>query len=105
MAPLPTAFPLLERPLRLRGHELENRLVLAPMSVGYGGLDGQVTERVVEHYARRARGGAAMVITENIAISAAGRQLPRQMIASEDRFLPGLTSLAAAVKEEGALAG
>jgi 2,4-dienoyl-CoA reductase (NADPH2) len=104
MAPLPSAFPLLERPLQLRGRELANRLVLAPMSVGYGGLDGQVTERVVEHYARRARGGAAMVITENIAVSAAGRQLPRQMIASEDSFLPGLTRLASAIKEQGALA-
>jgi 2,4-dienoyl-CoA reductase (NADPH2) len=86
------------------GHQIKNRIVLAPMSVSYGSPEGHVTPRVIEHYSRRAAGGAAIVITENIAIDVPGRQLPRQLLASDERFLPGLTELAAGIKENGAVA-
>ena len=83
---------------------MANRIVQAPMSVCYGAENGAVTPKMVEHYQRRAAGGAAMVITENLAVSPLGRQLPLQGLIADESQLPGLTALAEAIKQEGALA-
>ncbi|AEY85481.1 NADH:flavin oxidoreductase/NADH oxidase [Streptomyces hygroscopicus subsp. jinggangensis 5008] len=74
------------------------------MSVGYANLDGTVTEKEIQHYARRAQGGVGVVVTENFAISDAGRQMPRQTLVSHDRQLPGLHRLAGEIRRHGALA-
>ncbi len=97
-------FPSLFRPLQIAGRMLKNRVFLAPMSVCYADLDGYVTPMMVEHYGRRAQGGVAMVITENVAVSTVGRQLPKQALISDERFLPGLTKLASEIKKHDALA-
>ena len=99
-----TSTSPLAEPLALGGRTMRNRIVLAPMSVCYGDTDGRITANMVEHYARRAAGGAAMVITENLAVSGAGRQLPRQALINDEKQLPGLTALAQAIRREGALA-
>ncbi len=98
------AGSLLAEPLTLGTRTMRNRIVLSPMSVCYGDTDGRITASMVEHYARRAAGGAGMVITENLAVSTSGRQLPRQALISSDEHLPGLTALAEAIRREGALA-
>lgn len=100
----PTTFAPLFEPLRLGNATAPNRIMLAPMSVCYGDEAGFVTPKQVEHYARRARGGAGTVITENFAVSVAGRQMPRQTIVSADEHLPGLALLASAIKAESSLA-
>ena len=97
-------FPSLFRPLEIAGRTLKNRVYQTPMSVCYADKEGYVTPALIEHYGRRAQGGVAMVMTENVAVSVAGRQLPRQALISEERFLPGLTKLAAEIKKHGALA-
>ena len=91
-------------PIKLGQRECRNRVWLAPMSVCYADTDGFVTTGEIEHYGRRAQGGAGMVITENFAVSPAGRQLPRQTNAWHERHLPGLSLLAAEIKRHGALA-
>ncbi|MFE4756764.1 NADH:flavin oxidoreductase [Streptomyces mirabilis] len=92
------------QPLSFGRRSARNRLVLAPMSVGYANPDGTVTEKEVEHYARRAQGGVGVVVTENFAVSAAGRQMPLQTLVSDESQLPGLSRLASEVKRHGALA-
>ncbi|MGA5042253.1 NADH:flavin oxidoreductase [Streptomyces capoamus] len=97
-------FASLFTPLRLGGRTARNRIVHTPMSVSYGDADGFVTRRQVEHYARRAQGGAGTVITENFAVNVAGRQLPRQTLVDDERRLPGLRLLAEEIHRHGALA-
>ena len=99
-----TMFAPLFEPLPVGTVIAPNRIVHAPMSVCYGDEAGYVTRPQVEHYARRARSGAGTVITENFAVSAAGRQMPRQTVVSSDAHVPGLAELAGAVKAHGALA-
>ena len=99
-----TMFAPLFEPLPLGGTTAPNRIVHAPMSVCYGDADGYVTRPQVEHYARRARGGSGTIITENFAVSTAGRQLPRQTMVSSDDHVPGLAELAGRIKAHGALA-
>jgi 2,4-dienoyl-CoA reductase (NADPH2) len=91
-------------PLRLGRRTARNRIMHAPMSVGYANPDGTVTDREIEHYARRAQGGAGVVITENFAISVAGRQMPLQTLVSDAEQLPGLERLASGIRRHGALA-
>jgi 2,4-dienoyl-CoA reductase (NADPH2) len=97
-------YPLLAESLDLGPRAMRNRIVQAPMSVCYGAPDGAVTPKMIEHYERRAAGGAGMVITENLAVSPLGRQLPRQALVSDECQLPGLTMLAQAIQRHGALA-
>ncbi|WP_300014369.1 NADH:flavin oxidoreductase [Pseudonocardia sp.] len=99
-----TTFPRLFEPLTLGARTAPNRIVHAPMSVCYGHADGTVSRAEVEHYARRAQGGAGTVITENFAVSTAGRQMPLQTMVSGPEHVPGLREIADAVHAHGALA-
>ena len=99
-----TTFAPLFEPLPIGPTTAANRIMHAPMSVCYGDEAGFVTRPQVEHYARRARGGAGTVITENFAVSDTGRQMPRQTVVSSAAHVPGLAELAGAVKANGALA-
>ena len=99
-----TTFAPLFEPLPIGPATAPNRIIHAPMSVCYGDEAGFVTRPQIEHYARRARGGAGTVITENFAVSVSGRQMPRQTLVSTDAHVPGLAELAGAIRAEGALA-
>jgi 2,4-dienoyl-CoA reductase (NADPH2) len=97
-------FGKLFEPLPVGSRTARNRIVHAPMSVCYGDENGYVTRPEVEHYARRAKGGAGIVITENFAVNWPGRQMPRQTVVDNDSRLPGLSELASEIKRHGALA-
>ncbi|MFJ8027760.1 NADH:flavin oxidoreductase [Streptomyces sp. NPDC096311] len=90
-------------PVSYGSRSARNRIVQAPMSVGYANPDGTVTEREIQHYARRAQGGVGVVVTENFAISLSGRQMPLQTLVSDEEQLPGLTRLASEIRRHGAL--
>ncbi len=83
--------------------ELRNRIVMAPMGTNFADVDGFVTEQIKRHYAARAAGGAGLVIVGDVAVDAPrGRNLDNQLAASDDKYLPGLTDLAARAHEHGA---
>ena len=51
-------------PIALGTLEIKNRIVMPPMHTKYGGADGSVTQRVIDYYEARARGGAGLIIVE-----------------------------------------
>jgi 2,4-dienoyl-CoA reductase-like NADH-dependent reductase (Old Yellow Enzyme family) len=65
---------------------------------------GMVSEDQINYYARRAAGGAGLLIVEFCAVDPGGIAMRRQLRIYEDRFLPGLARLAAAIKQHGARA-
>ena len=65
--------------------------------------DGSITDATIEHYRRRAAGGPAMIIVEACAVSPEGVVSPHQARLYDDRFIDGLSKIANAVKEEGAV--
>src|SRR3546814_2812249 len=66
--------------------------------------DGVITDTEIAHYAARARGGAAMIITGSGAVAfTVGAASRKQPGLSDDRFIPGLARLADAVHEAGSL--
>ena len=64
---------LLQQPGRMGALRLKNRVVMGPMGTNFGTTDGFSTERDKIYYAERARGGAAMIITEAMVVSGNAR--------------------------------
>jgi 2,4-dienoyl-CoA reductase-like NADH-dependent reductase (Old Yellow Enzyme family) len=55
---------LLFQPLQVGSLTLPNRVVMTAVKLGYGNLKGEITERHIAFYARRAQGNVALLITE-----------------------------------------
>jgi len=85
--------------------ELRNRIIMPPMATELAHEGGYVTDALVNYYRERAKGGVGLVIIEATCIdSPVGKGFLRQLLIDDDRFLPGLTTLAQAIKGEGAKA-
>jgi 2,4-dienoyl-CoA reductase-like NADH-dependent reductase (Old Yellow Enzyme family)/thioredoxin reductase len=83
--------------------EVKNRLVMPPMATSLALKDGTVTDRQIDYYEERAKGGAGLVIVEITCVdSPVGKGNVRQIAIDDDRFIPGLTRLAEAIKRHGA---
>jgi len=61
-------FKRLFSPIRIGTMEVRNRIVLPPMTLGYGAPDGTVTERHRNYYEARAQGGVGLIIAEAAAV-------------------------------------
>lgn len=100
----PSKYSVLFTPLKVGGLELKNRLVALPVYTGYAHPGGRVSGLMLDHYARLARSGAAMVVVANAAVSENGILSDHNLRIDKDEFVPGLTKLACAIKSCGALA-
>jgi len=69
------ARPPMFMPLRLRGLELANRVVVSPMDM-YSAVDGTPSDFHLVHLGARSLGGAALVYSEMICVSDVGRITP-----------------------------
>lgn len=69
------APPPMFAPLKLRGLELANRVVVSPMCM-YSAADGDVNDFHLVHYGARATGGAGLVFSEMTNVSADARITP-----------------------------
>jgi 2,4-dienoyl-CoA reductase-like NADH-dependent reductase (Old Yellow Enzyme family)/thioredoxin reductase len=94
---------LLQQPGRMGPLRLKNRVVMGPMGTNFGTTDGFSTERDKIYYAERARGGAAMIITEAMVVSGNARNHRSSLCIFDDRFIPGLADLTKAIRDAGAL--
>jgi 2,4-dienoyl-CoA reductase-like NADH-dependent reductase (Old Yellow Enzyme family)/thioredoxin reductase len=94
---------LLQQPGRMGPLRLKNRVVMGPMGTNFGTTDGFSTERDKIYYAERARGGAAMIITEAMVVSGNARNHRASLCIFDDRFIPGLADLTRAIHDAGAL--
>ncbi|MFF4252717.1 bifunctional salicylyl-CoA 5-hydroxylase/oxidoreductase [Streptomyces sp. NPDC001663] len=71
----PTGTPPMFTPFRLRGLTLRNRVVVSPMDM-YSAVDGVPGDFHLVHLGARALGGAGLVMTEMVCVSAEGRITP-----------------------------
>jgi 2-enoate reductase len=63
-----TRFPHLFRPGRIGALEVKNRIFMAPMATGFCESDGRYSQRQIDWYVTRARGGAGLIETEACAV-------------------------------------
>jgi 2,4-dienoyl-CoA reductase-like NADH-dependent reductase (Old Yellow Enzyme family) len=95
---------ILLTPARIGQVEIKNRIVMPPMTTRLADEDGFVTEPTIDYYMARVRGGVGLVTVEMASPTRAGRHRGRELGIYDDRFLPGLTRLAAAIHSGGAKA-
>lgn len=97
-------YPNLFSPIEVGGFKLKSRITQAPLYVGQANEDGTVSQATIEHYAARAVSGAALVVVEASSVSPNSDGATAYGIkAHDDQYLPGLTKLASAIKENGAI--
>ena len=58
-------YPKLFSPITIGGHEIPNRVVLAPMGTKFNNHDGSISPRYVNFLRARAKGGAGMILSES----------------------------------------
>ncbi len=82
---------------------LRNRILMAPMGDSLANEDGSISPAQLAYFEARARGGAALVLVGSVAVAYPdGCVDARQVAASDDQYLPGLTELATRVHAHGA---
>ena len=96
-------WPRLFSPLPLGPLTLPNRIIMPGMDPSLADADGYTTPAMIQHYVDRAKGGAGLLVTGNIACEPIGRVSPWMPLISDDSYLPGLTQLADAVHQAGSL--
>ena len=98
-----TAFPHLLASGRIGSLQLRNRIAMAPMGTNLAEPDGTVGDAQAAWFEARARGGAGLIIvgSASVAYPLASTD-PRQVAASDDAHLPGLTRLADEAHAHGA---
>ena len=94
----PELYPSLLAPLELAGKRLRNRLVHASMTTLLG-ANTRVTDRLIQYHANRARGGAALIVSEPLSM-APHQTLPNKVRVWNDENLEGLKRWADAVESE-----
>ncbi len=83
--------------------QLKNRIVMPALASFLIEDDGTITDATIEHYRRRAGGGSAMIIMEAHAVSPEGVVSAHQARIYDDRFIEGLSKVAAVMKSEGSV--
>ncbi len=89
-------------PVQLGSLTLRNRIVFPPMSTKFAAADGTVTERMINYFEARAKGGAGIVTVEATYIHPSGNSFSRGLGLSDDRMIPGLKHMVSRMKKHGA---
>jgi 2,4-dienoyl-CoA reductase-like NADH-dependent reductase (Old Yellow Enzyme family)/thioredoxin reductase len=92
-------FEMILKPIAVGSLVLKHRMIMAPMMKIFGAENGELTESVINYYRARARGGAALISTGLLEVL--GRNIERYPRIDDDRYVPGLRTLAEAIHEEG----
>ena len=90
--------PLFE-PITINTLTLDNRIYLPAMHLGMG-VDYAVTDQIIDFYATRARGGAGLICAGFATVDELSGNT-QNIGAHDDRFIPGLSQLASAIKDNG----
>lgn len=111
---MPTPFPHIFSPLRIRQLELRNRLFVPPHGVTFLPGHGGGIDRVIDYHVERAKGGVGLVIMSNYVRPASwdrmgswGGTLPLTPLGglnlvSDDALIPHYARLAKGIRAEGA---
>ncbi len=91
------AFDTLFSPITVGGRALRNRIVHTATVTGLG-RDRAVTDRLIAYHAARARGGAAMIVTELMNVHPTSTGAPILVSLHDEGNLAGLTRWAEAVE-------
>ena len=87
--------------------KLKNRIVMPPMGTNYAEAGGAVSQRMLDYYEARARGGVGLIIVEGSSPGVQCITYPQaspshQASLGDDKFIPGWQKLTAAAHKHNA---
>ena len=86
-------------PLQVRQVKFKNRIVKTPQDMNFADFaDGTITQDYVDFYGSLARGGVGAIIVEQSIVDPEGYR-EGSIAVFDDRFIPGMTRLAAAAHQ------
>jgi len=94
-------FTNLLSPVTIGNLKLKNRCVVPPMETNYADPGGYVSQRMIDYYTARARGGYALIITEVIAVDPIGVGDPFGLGLWSDEHISGFRRLTNSIHENG----
>lgn len=93
-----TYFPNLFSEGRISNLTIRNRIVMPPMATNLANEDGSVSQRLIDYYVERAKGGAGLIILENVQVDyPQGKNVSCQLRLDDDKYMAGFFELAEAV--------
>ena len=95
------AFDTLFSPFSIGSLKLKNRLVMPPMATNYASAEGFVTERQIDYYVERAKGGVGYLTVEHTGILPQGKASPKMLLISSDEHASHMNRLVEAVHAAG----
>ncbi|MCJ7670393.1 MAG: FAD-dependent oxidoreductase [Dehalococcoidia bacterium] len=87
-----TRFRKVFEPTNIGQMKLKNRIVMPPMGTNYAEAGGAVSQRMLDYYEARARGGVGLIIVEGSAPSLQCTMYPPASL-GDDKFIPGWQKL------------
>ena len=97
-------FPNLYSPIQIGPLTLRNRVIASPSSQNDIEPDGTLGNYNIAYYARKAKGGAALVTVGDGIVHPTGKDHPVQVLLYKDECLPSLVRCAEEIHKYGALA-
>lgn len=95
-------FEELNKPIKIGNKIVKNRIFMPPLSTNLGNK-GYVTDELVNHYKRRAKGGVGLFITEVVTVEPTYVYLPGDMSIYDDSYVEGWKKLVDGVHEYNSL--
>lgn len=89
-------------PIKIDSIELKNRIMMPPMANDLATPEGEVTQKLIDHYTARAKNNVALIIVEHSYIAKTGKLSQLQTGIYADELVDGLKKLARAIHECGA---
>ena len=90
-------------PGKIGNVELKNRIVMPPMMLGFGQMDGKPTEEMMNYYEERAIGGTGLIVTEITRVNDfSGASAFAQLAISHDYHIAPLAQMIERIHKHGA---
>jgi mycofactocin system FadH/OYE family oxidoreductase 2 len=94
-------FKHLLSPIKLRHHEVRNRMVVASHQTNFA-EDNLLSDRHLSYYARRAQGGVGLIVIEQQVVHHSDYPYQMAIFGYDERIVPRYRCIAAEVKGHGA---
>ncbi len=95
-------YSKLFEPMKIGNVEIKNRIVMAPMCMGFGQYNGCATDKMMDYYEERAKGGVGLIFTEITRVNdVTGASSFGQLGMSHDYQIPALKEMADRIHKHG----
>jgi 2,4-dienoyl-CoA reductase-like NADH-dependent reductase (Old Yellow Enzyme family)/thioredoxin reductase len=89
------------KPTTIGTIHIKNRIVMAPMNTGFAGPNGEVTDKMISYYEKRAKHGVGLIVVEATGVVPDVKNMACQPRLSDDAYIPGFSTLVERIKAYG----